>query len=353
MKRGMISIVLGLSLTAFLSVWPAESGIYQRPQPVQTRPAMVDPVFAPNKISDTFHMTPLMLYGDDFLKPWEFDFDMSIGTFGTDFEKTEKVIALKEDSEVGVYSDFAWRFGILDEIGTLRLPVELITELPIFYNAGSIESYSYQPLNEGGFYTPIGSVDDDDVAIGKWIWGLRFGLIPETSFLPSLTLQTSLGIPLSHELSSEGVDFDTRLSFEKYFGFGITGSLYGGFFFPGEGKDVFTDLDVNEEGHVPYAGLMTDTNLAQFCGMGEPGKVWLHLGATWRDAVYDFGARGPDYAEEEVKLTGGLSFALGYWGPAIGCPQGMVGVNYNLIGGPEEDEFELITRLNFPFEFDK
>jgi len=352
MPRRLNLLSLGFALMTILLAWPADSGVYQRPQPVQTRPAMIDPLFAPTKISDTFHMTPLMLYGDDFLKPWEFDFDMSIGTFGTDFEKTQGIMALKEDSETAVYSDFAWRFGILDEIGGLRLPIELITELPIFYNAGSIESYSFNPAAEGNPYTPVGSVDDDDVAIGKWIWGLRFGLLPEGTVLPSLTLQTSMGIPLDDELSSDGVDFDTRLSFEKYFGLGITGSLYGGIFFPGEGKDVFTDLGVDEEDFL-YFGWMTDTNLAQLCGAGEPGRVWLHLGGGWRDALYDFGTEGPDYAEEEVRLTGGLSFDLGYWGPAIGCPQAMVGVNYIIAGGPEEDEFELITRLNFPFEFDK
>jgi hypothetical protein len=353
MQRQLIhALAIGLPLLTLLAVFPAESGIHQRPEPVQTRPAMIDPVFAPSKISDTFHMTPLMLYGDDFLKPWEFDFDMAIGTFGTDFAKTEKIIALKEDSEVGVYHDFAWRFGILDEIGSLRLPVELITELPLFYHTGSIDSYSYHPGNEGNAYTHVGSVDDDDVALGKWIWGLRFGLLPEGTFLPSLTLQTSLGIPLDDEVASDGVDYDTRLSLEKYFGLGITGSLYGGILFPGEGKDVFTDLGVDSEDAL-YAGLMTDTNLAQLCGAGEAGRVWLHLGASWRDALYDFGAIGPDYAEEEVKLTGGLSFDLGYWGPAIGCPQAMVGVNYMLEGGPEEGEVELVTRLNFPFEFDK
>lgn len=353
MKHVMISILVGLSLLVLLATSPAVAEIRQTPGPVQQRPAMVNPVFTPNKIADTFHMTPLVLYGDDYLKPWEFDFDLSIGTFGTKFTKAEKTMVLKEDSEVGAYSDFAWRFGLLDEIGTLRLPVELITELPLFYNAGSMDSYHWDHVEGPDIITPAGSVDDDDVALGKWIWGLRFGLLPETTYLPSLNLETSMGIPVSEELSSEGVDYDTRLSFEKYFGLGITGTLFGGLFFPGKGKDVFTDVGVDTEENVMYFGLMTDTNLAQLCGYGDPGRLWLHLGGTWRDAVYDFGAEGPDYDEEEAKLTAGLSYDLGYWGSSIGCPQAMIGVNYNLAGGHEEDEFELITRLNFPFEFDK
>jgi hypothetical protein len=345
--------VLPFALLSLLCSFNTQAGVYRRPEPVQIRPLVLNPVFLPTKLADTFHMTPMMYYGDDYLKPGEFDFDMAIGTFGTDFHKSGNLISVKEDSKIGVYHDLAWRFGLLSEVGSLHLPVELFTELPLFYHAGEISSYRRNAPNLNAPFVFVDQVGNDDVAVGKWIWGLRFGLLPESRILPSLNLEGSVGLPVSHELASEGTDFDLKLSCEKYFGLGITGNLYGGFLFPGEGQEVFTDVGVDEENYVMYYGLMTDTNLAQLCGASQPGRTWFHLGASWRDALYDFGWEGPDYAKEEVKISSGISFDMGYWGRKIGCPQGMVGVVYTAHGGPEEDEVQLITRFNFPYEFDR
>ncbi|KXK38970.1 MAG: hypothetical protein KJ050_09610 [Candidatus Omnitrophica bacterium] len=325
-------------------------GAEPRPGPVQYRPLMLDPVFIPSKMADTFHMNPMVFYGNDFLKPGEFDFDLAIGTFGTDFSKAESLIWLEEDTDWAVYSDYAWRFGLTEEVGPLTLPIELVTQIPLFFSTGGMTS-SFRP-NMATPWTQVDEVEDDGVAMGKWVWGLRMGLIQESHYLPSLSLQTSVGIPVDRELASSGVDYDVRLNFQKYFCRGITGTLYGGILFPGDGRDIFNDLGIREEDNVPYFGLMTDINFAQLCGSHDPGRVWLHLGGSWREAVYDFGSEGPDYAEEEVKLTAGLTVDLGYWGRRIGCPQGMLGVSHNAAGGPEEGEFEFYTRLNFPFEFD-
>lgn len=337
-----------LALALFLSmgapVQSSDSGYHLNPLPVQTRALMLDPLFTPTKLPDAFHMSPMILFPNDPLIPGDFDFDLTLGTFGTDFDKTEKSIGLEEDSEYGIYTNLAWRFGVFGG----PVPIELVTQLPFFFHSGSFETALRDPLT--GQFNQVGDVDED-FAVGKWTWGLRFHLLDESTFLPSLVFQPSVGLPVDDSLASDSVDFDLRLSAEKYFGRGLTGTLYGGLLFPGSGKEAITDLGVETDDSVPYVGLVSEVNVAQLLGDVDPGRFWVHFGGSWRDSVYDFGAVGPDYLEEEVKLTGGLSFDMGYWGRRIGCPQGMVGFMHNLYGGPEKGDTQLITRFNFPFHF--
>jgi hypothetical protein len=323
-------------------------GSAQRPWPVQDRSLLIDPVFVPTKLSDTFHMNPIIQYNNEFLRPGEFDLDLAMGTFGTDFKKAEKYVYLEENSDNAFYTDLGWRYGLCDSIGSLEIPVEIYTQLPIFWSAGSLASWKRPALTAP--FAPIGHVDEE-TALGKWIWGLRFGLIKESTFLPSLTLQGSLGLPVDDSLASDGVDGDVRLNFEKHLGRGFVGTFYGGSMFPGKGKEVFTDLGIEKNSYVPYVGLLLESNFAQLVGCPEPGSLWFYFGGSWRDALYDFGAVGPDYTEEELKVTGGVSFDLGYWGRFLGCPQGMIGLVHTAHGGPEAGENELTARINFPYRY--
>jgi len=307
-----------------------------------------DPVFTPSVLTTAFHMTPTIFYGGDVLHPGEFDFDLAFGTFGTNFWKAEKQILLEEDSDASFYTDLGWRFGLSDGIGPLRIPSEIYTQLPFYFTSGG---FSSSILQEGNFH-PVGHVDED-FALGKWIWGLRFGLVQETDRRPSLVLSGSVGLPVDDSLASDGTDFDLRLTTQKHFGRGLAGSLYGGFLFPGNGKSAIEDLGIESEESVSYFGILTEANVAQLRGDPNPGRVWLHFGFSWRDALYDFGAHGPDYSEEETKLTAGATFDLGWMGCMLGRPQGMMGCSYTLFGGPEQSEAELVTRLRFPFRFGK
>jgi hypothetical protein len=293
-------------------------------------------------------MTPVIFYGGDVLHPGEFDFDLTLGTFGTSFSEAERQILLEEDSTTSVYADLGWRFGLAESIGPLRIPSEVYTQLPLFFNSGDLET----SILQGDVFQPVGHVDEN-FALGKWIWGLRLGLVSETARRPSLVLAGSVGLPVDDSLASDGTDFDLRLTSQKHFGRGLAGTVYGGFLFPGTGKPAIEDLGIQSEGNVPYFGVLGEANFAQLLGDPDPGRVWLHAGFSWRDALYDFGAHGPDYSEEETKLTTGVTFDLGWRGCSFGRPQGMVGCSYNLFGGPEEEEVELVTRLRFPFRFGK
>jgi len=332
-----------------LSAGPASCGNERDPLlPEGSGALLTDPVFTPTNLATTFHMTPILFYGGDILRPGDFDFDLAFGSFGTDFKKFDHIIQLNEDSGGSLYTDLGWRFGLSDQIGFLNIPTEIYTQLPMFYGSGSLDSLILQ----NGRLNPVGSVDED-FAFGKWIWGLRMGLVPETVWSPKVVLGGSVGLPVDDSLASDSTDFDLRLTFEKHLGRGVTGTFFGGVLFPGDGKSVFTDLGIETDSHVPYAGVLAEANLAQLCGRADPGRLWLHVGGSWRDSVYDFGAVGPDYAEEELKFTAGVTADLGWWGPRLGRPQAMIGLVRTLHGGPETGETEFVTQLHVPYKFNR
>lgn len=321
---------------------------YSVPGPVQTRALLTDPVFTPSNISDAFHMTPSILYTNEFLRAGEFDYDFSLGTFGTHGSKTGTLIHLDEDTEHSVYANLGYRLGLLNEIGGLRLPVEFYAQLPAYFLSGDISSWG-RPNTAAG-YTFVEELDED-VAFGKPVTGLRIGIIPETTYIPSLSFQGSLGWPIDDDVATNGVDTDIRLQLEKHFPRGFAGLLYAGRLFAHGDPDVFDRVGVGSQDDVPYIGAVIETNIEQLIGAPEPGHVWFHFGGVWRDQLYDFGSAGPDHAEEVVKLTTGLSFNVGYWGDVFGCPQMMLGLQHTLVGGIEEGDTELVTRLNFPYRF--
>jgi hypothetical protein len=308
-------------------------------------PLYNDPVFTPTNLATAFHMTPTIYYGGEILHPGDFDFDLVLGTYGTDFSKAEKRIYLEEDTDWSFYTELGWRFGVAERIGPLRIPVEVYTQLP-FYSSGDFES-SLLDKGEAQRSNEL----DEDFSVGKWVLGTRLGLVSETDWRPSVVLGGSIGLPIDDSVASDGTDFDLRLTFEKNFRHGITGSIYTGMLFPGEGQEVLKDIGIDSETTVPYIGWLAQANVAQFCGQNDPGRTWVHFGGSWRDALYDFGSVGPDYAEEETKLTGGVTFDLGWWGRTLGRPLGMVGATHTLFGGPEEGETELVLRVRFPYRF--
>lgn len=308
-------------------------------------PIYNDPVFTPTNLATAFHMTPIIYYGGEILHPGDFDFDLVLGTYGTDFSKAEKRIYLEEDNDWSFYTELGWRFGLAERIGPLRVPVEIYTQLP-FYSSADFES----SLVDKGDTQRINDLDEG-FFLGKWVLGSRFGLVSENAWRPAVVLGGSIGLPVDDSVASDGTDFDLRLTFEKNFRHGITGSLYTGMLFPGEGQEVLKDIGIDSETTVPYIGWLAQANVAQFCGQSDPGRTWVHLGGSWRDALYDFGSVGPDYAEEETKLTGGVTFDLGWWGRTLGRPIGMVGATHTLFGGPEEGETELVLRVRFPYRF--
>lgn len=308
-------------------------------------PLYNDPVFTPTNLATAFHMTPIIYYGGEILHPGDFDFDLVLGTYGTDFSKAEKQILLEEDTDWSFYTELGWRFGVAERIGPLRIPVEIYTQLP-FYSSGDFEA----SILDKGEFQRVEEIDED-FSVGKWVFGTRFGLLSETALRPGIVLGGSVGVPVDDSVASDGTDFDLRLTMEKNFRHGITTSLYTGVLFPGEGQSVLEDIGIESESTVPYIGWLGQANVAQFCGQSDPGRTWIHGAGSWRDALYDFGSVGPDYAEEETKLTAGATFDLGRWGQSLGRPIGMVGATHTLFGGPEEGETELVLRLRFPYRF--
>ncbi|MCA9412974.1 MAG: hypothetical protein KC944_17295 [Candidatus Omnitrophica bacterium] len=304
---------------------------------------MMDPVFAPANMANMYHMTPRFFYDGRILKPGDFDFDFAVGTAGTDFDLLREGVRLKEDSEISYYTDFGYRFGLFEILGPLSIPSEIYTQLPVLFGDHKMSSELPIVGAKGGKF-PVDDVDES-FAFGKWVWGLRFGLFSETGWTPRTVLGGSIGLPIDDSIASDSTDFDLRLTFEKHLGSFLIGNLYGGYLFPGDGKEVLTDAGANEDGNVPYAGLLFQTDLSHLTGR----DVWLHFGGSWRDALYDFGHIGPDYGEEEVRATVGLTFDMGWWGCTAGRPQGMIGMDYNVAGGPEEGEIELVTRFRFPY----
>lgn len=309
---------------------------------------MIDPLYIGTNISTQLHMTPRIFYDARILKPGDFDFDLAIGTYGTDFDKLNEGVYLQEDTAVGVAADLGYRFGLFERLGPLNIPSEIYTQLPLLFGSHDLSVESVPPLSPQGMVIPYDEIDEG-FALGKWVWGLRFGLLPETSWSPRTVLAGSVGFPIDDSLVSDSTDFDLRLTFDKHFTQYLIATLYGGFLFPGDGKELLTRAGAEEEGTVPYMGLLFQTDVSKLAGKQDPGKVWLHFGGTWRDALYDFGHPGPDYGEEEVQATVGLTFDLGWWGCCVGRPQGMVGMNYTVAGGPEEGEMELVTRFRFPY----
>ncbi|NUN98801.1 MAG: hypothetical protein HUU16_21820 [Candidatus Omnitrophica bacterium] len=271
---------------------------YSVPQPIHTRALLTDPVFTPSNIADAFHMNPTFLYPNDFLRAGEFDYDFSLGTFGTDGSKAGTLIYLDEDTEHSVYANLGYRVGILNEIGGLRLPVELYAQLPAYILSGDISSWG-RPNTAAGF-TFVDELDED-VALGKLVTGLRIGIIPETAYIPSLSFQGSLGWPIDDDVATNGVDSDIRLQLEKHFPRGFAGILYAGRLFPHGDADVFDRVGVGSQDDVPYIGAVIETNIEQLMGAPDPGHLWFHFGGVWRDQLYDFGSEGPDHAEEVVK----------------------------------------------------
>ncbi len=328
--------------TTFCSPILAQDVVPQLEEPATA--IMMDPVFAPGSMSNSFHMTPRIFYDGRILKPGDFDFDFGIGTGGTDFDKTRKGLRLREDSEISYYADLGYRFGLFEDLGPLAIPSEIYTQLPLIFGDNEIASQRFEVGEKGG-NSPIYDLDES-FGFGKWVWGLRFGLIPESSWAPRTVLGGSVGFPIDDSIASDSTDFDVRLTFDKHLGSFLIGTLYGGFLFPGDGKDVLTDAGADEESNVPYAGLLFQTDISKVAG-GR--NTWLHFGGSWRDTLYDFGDLGPSYAEDEWRGTVGVTFDLGWWGCCVGRPQGMVGMNYNIDGGPEDGEVELVTRFRFPY----
>lgn len=308
-------------------------------------PIYNDPVFTPTNLATAFHMTPMIFYGGEILRPGDFDFDLIVGTFGSDFSEFEKQIYLDEDTDWSFYSEAGWRLGVTERIGPLPVPVEIYTQLP-FYSSADFESSRLENREFGR----VGEIDEG-LNLGKWVFGARAGLMREDGWRPSVVLGGGFGFQTDDSVASDGLDFDLRLTMGKHFGRGINGSLYTGILFPGEGQFVLENIGIDPEGNVPYIGLVAQANVAQLSGANEPGRTWIHIGGSWRDALYDFGAVGPDYAEEETKLTAGATFDLGWWGSPLGRPLGMMGATHTLFGGPEEGETELVLRLKFPYRF--
>src|SRR5690606_18056014 len=109
-----------VSVSIFISsaaVGAAGDGSPQLPE--HSGAILLDPVFLPTNLATTFHMTPILFRDGHVLRQGEFDFDMALGTAGTDFDETEKVIRLEEDSDWTVFTDFGFRFGLLDSLGPL------------------------------------------------------------------------------------------------------------------------------------------------------------------------------------------------------------------------------------------
>ncbi len=334
--------ILPFSIFSFV-LFISTSGQTQDAVPQLEEPAtaiMVDPVFAPANIATSFHMTTRIFYDGRVLKPGDFDFDLGLGTGGTEFQYLREGIGVEEDSEISYYADLGYRFGLFEHLGPLNIPSEIYTQLPILFGSYDLAT---SPQANGGV-PPVYDLDES-FAFGKWVWGMRFGLIPETTWSPRTVISGGIGLPIDDTIASDSVDYDLRLTFDKHLGSFLIGTLYGGMLFPGDGKEVLTDAGANEDPHVPYMGLLFQTDLSHLTGR----NVWLHFGGSWRDALYDFGNPGPDYAEEELRATVGLTFDMGWWGCCVGRPQGMVGMNYNVAGGPEENEMELVTRFRFPY----
>jgi len=333
-------------ILAMLTLCPGAQTQSQDVVPQLEEPAtaiMMDPVFAPSSIASSFHMTPRFFYDGRILNPGDFDFDFAFGTAGTDFDHTENGLRLQEDSEISYYADFGYRFGLFDNLGPLNIDSEIYTQLPLLFGDHEIATQG-AIVGAKGARTIIDDLDES-FALGKWTWGLRLGLIPESTWAPRTILSGGIGIPIDDSIASNTTDYDLRLTFEKHLGDFLIGTLYGGYLFPGDGKDILSDAGANEDSNVPYAGLLFQTDLTGLTGR----NTWLHFGGSWRDQLYDFGSLGPDYAEEELRATVGLTFDMGWWGCNVGRPQGMIGMNYNVAGGPEENEVELVTRFRFPY----
>ncbi|MCA9438681.1 MAG: hypothetical protein KC978_23045, partial [Candidatus Omnitrophica bacterium] len=112
---------------------------------------MMDPVFTPGSIATSFHMTPRFFYDGRVLKPGDFDFDLGIGTMGTDFDETENGLRIQEDSEMSYYLDLGYRIGLAETLGPLDMPSEIYTQLPILFGDQAI---STQRL-DAGLNSPI------------------------------------------------------------------------------------------------------------------------------------------------------------------------------------------------------